>query len=86
MVKQHVPEPPPVPPSAAKSAVASSTSADIARLIGERLRTMFDNVLTEPVPEKFRCLLEELERASSRAPAGDVSAPDPATKPTASPG
>lgn len=30
--------------------------------IGSRLRAMFDEVVEEPVPDKLRHLLEELER------------------------
>jgi hypothetical protein len=31
-------------------------------LIGRQLKTMFSEVLSEPVPEKLRDLLEELEK------------------------
>jgi hypothetical protein len=84
MVKQHAPEPPPAPPSAAEKGVEGGAAADMARLIGERLRTMFDGVVTEPVPERFRRLLEELERTSPEAPPGDAPAADPAAEPSAS--
>jgi Anti-sigma factor NepR len=50
------PDPPP-PPKVA-------TEADIGPLIGRELKAMFDAVLAEPVPEKFRTLLEELARKS----------------------
>ncbi len=30
--------------------------------IGSRLKAMFDEVVEEPVPDKLRALLEELER------------------------
>lgn len=31
--------------------------------IGKRLRSMYDEVVREPVPDKFTSLLENLERA-----------------------
>lgn len=34
----------------------------VSEHIGRELRAMFDGVVAEPVPEKFRELLEELER------------------------
>ena len=33
--------------------------------IGRQLRGIFDEVVTQPVPEKFRRLLDELERKQS---------------------
>ena len=33
--------------------------------IGRQLRGIFDEVVTQPVPEKFRKLLDELERKQS---------------------
>jgi len=35
--------------------------------IGRQLRGIFDEVVTQPVPEKFRKLLDELERKQSGA-------------------
>lgn len=71
MVKPRAQQPPPIPPGrtppgAAKKRAIDSAGADFGRQIGEKLRTMFDGVLTEPVPERFRALLEELERKSSK--------------------
>jgi hypothetical protein len=87
MVKQPAPESPPTLPSVAEER-AQSPAYDIARQIGEKLRTMFDGVLTEPVPDRFRRLLQELERTSSKAPATDPGAsgptPDTEAKPPAS--
>lgn len=31
--------------------------------IGKRLKTMYDEIVREPVPDKFTSLLENLERA-----------------------
>jgi hypothetical protein len=64
MVKARVQPPSQTPPPAAKKGSHGPAGADLGRQIGERLRTMFHDVLTEPVPEKFRALLEELERKS----------------------
>ena len=66
MVKQRARRPSPTPPRRRKSAPRSRLPREIGRQIGEKLRTMFDDVLTEPVPERFRKLLEELERKSSK--------------------
>ena len=68
MVKPHAQQPSPTPPDAAKKRASDPAAADLGRQIGEKLRTMFDDVLTEPVPEKFRALLEELERKSHEEP------------------
>lgn len=35
--------------------------AQMTEYIGRELRAMFDGVVAEPVPERFRQLLEELE-------------------------
>jgi hypothetical protein len=40
------------------------TGVELGNQIGHKLRAMFDGVLAEPVPEKFRALLDELERRS----------------------
>ena len=45
-------------------APAASAGSDFAlhEHIGRQLRGIFDEVVTQPVPEKFRKLLDELER------------------------
>jgi hypothetical protein len=69
MVKPRAQQPsPPTPPSATKKRASDPAAAELGRQIGETLRTMFDDVLTEPVPEKFRALLEELEGKSHEEP------------------
>lgn len=35
--------------------------------IGRKLRTMFDDVVAEPIPDKFRELLEDLERKKPKS-------------------
>jgi hypothetical protein len=66
MVKPRAPQPFPTPSCETKKRTKAPTAADVGQQIGEKLRSMFDAVLTEPVPEKFRRLLDELERKSSR--------------------
>ena len=34
--------------------------------IGRQLKAMFDEVVTQPVPDKLRTLLEDLERKQSK--------------------
>jgi Anti-sigma factor NepR len=51
-------------PPGAQSAPASSDFA-LHEHIGRQLRGIFDEVVTQPVPEKFRKLLDELERKQS---------------------
>ena len=48
---------------------ATPTGGDFAvhEHIGRQLRGIFDEVVTQPVPEKFRKLLDELERKQSDA-------------------
>jgi hypothetical protein len=40
-------------------------AAELSEHIGKELRAMFQDVVAEPVPEKFQKLLEELERKHS---------------------
>jgi Anti-sigma factor NepR len=37
---------------------------ELAEQIGHKLKSMFEGVVAEPVPERFRALLEDLERKS----------------------
>jgi hypothetical protein len=55
--------PPPKKPKVPKDRKA----AEISEHIGKELRAMFQDVVAEPVPEKFRKLLEELERKRSES-------------------
>jgi hypothetical protein len=41
-----------------------ATGVGVGNQIGQKLRAMFEGVVAEPVPEKFRALLDELERRS----------------------
>lgn len=50
--------------TAEASADSGKTLDDLSSShIGKRLRTMYDEVVSEPVPDKFLDLLESLERA-----------------------
>jgi hypothetical protein len=42
------------------------SAAVIHEHIGRELRVMFDDVVAEPIPDKFRALLEELERSKPK--------------------
>jgi hypothetical protein len=65
MIKQLTRRPPPTPPATPKAA-APSRGVELSEQIGRELRAMFDEVVAEPVPEKFRQLLEELERRTGK--------------------
>ena len=43
--------------------------------IGRQLKAMFDEVVTQPVPDKLRKLLEELERKQSKSLTVDAGNP-----------
>ena len=50
------------PPSAAPAKTPKGKQFAVHEHIGAQLKAMFDEVLEEPVPDKLRELLEELER------------------------
>jgi hypothetical protein len=66
MVKQRPQRPLASPSPATRRRGKGPTAAELGEQIGHELRAMFNDVVTEPVPEKFRVLLEELERKSSK--------------------
>jgi hypothetical protein len=45
--------------------------------VGRRLREMFDEVTTQPIPDKFLKLLEDLDHAQSGEPPSDQTGPAP---------
>ena len=54
--------------------------------VGRRLREMFDEVTTQPIPDKFVTLLEELEQRQSVRPPSDAKTSDaPKRKPKRKP-
>lgn len=56
----------PNPPKRPSKANKADKAAQINEHIGRELRAMFDDVVAEPVPEKFQRLLEELEKNQSK--------------------
>jgi len=54
------------PTSKPRAAKAVSKGTELGQQIGHKLKTMFTDLVAEPVPEKFRQLLEELERKSGK--------------------
>jgi hypothetical protein len=64
MIKQLTRRPPATPPATPNA--AQSRGAELSEQIGRELRALFDEVVAEPVPEKFRQLLEELDRKTSK--------------------
>jgi hypothetical protein len=66
MIKQLTRRAAATPPATPKAAAGQPTGAEISEQIGRELRAMFDEVVAEPVPEKFRQLLEELERKTGK--------------------
>jgi anti-sigma factor NepR-like protein len=66
--------PPAAAPAPATRTDTDTTGKDVAKgielgkQIGHKLKAMFEDVVAEPVPEKFRALLEELEDKSPKPP------------------
>jgi hypothetical protein len=50
---------------------AASKPGNVADQIGEHLRSIYDDVLNQPVPARFLELLQKLENASALAPGKD---------------
>jgi hypothetical protein len=69
MIKRRTPGPraaAPAPTAAPEAGQGGPKGNQVNERIGRELRSMFEDVVAEPVPEKFRALLEELERKSRR--------------------
>ena len=49
-----------------KADVPDKAAAQISEHIGRELRSMFEDVVSEPVPERFQKLLEELEQKRTK--------------------
>jgi hypothetical protein len=45
----------------------------IQRQLGAKLKALYDEVARQPIPDRFRKLLEDLERKEKNAGAGDGS-------------
>lgn len=50
--------------------VAAETSKQVHAHIGSQLRQLFDEVVQEPIPDKFKRLLEDLETARAKKETG----------------
>ena len=65
MTKPGTPKPPRTDKPAA-SRQASDPVFPMHEHIGRQLKSMFDEVVAQPVPDKLRKLLEDLERRQSK--------------------
>lgn len=52
--------------SATLKGASGAKRIELGEHIGRKLRAMFEDVAAEPVPEKFRELLDELERKTGK--------------------
>jgi hypothetical protein len=67
MIKRHLYGPTATPTAAPdEGRSARPTDAEVRERIGRELRSLFDDVVAEPVPERFLWLLKELERKSGK--------------------
>jgi hypothetical protein len=68
----------PLPPEDDRSPRKPTLKIDgkLQAQIGERLRTYYASITSEPVPDRFKALLDQLENAEKLPPA----APGPAKK------
>ncbi len=77
MIKQRPYRPSATPPTAAPTPATGTDKPttgkdeakgiELGKQIGHKLKAMFEDVVAEPVPEKFRALLEDLERKSGKS-------------------
>jgi hypothetical protein len=66
MIKRHSHGPTAAPTTAPEQGQGKPKDAEVRERIGHELRSLFDDVVGEAVPERFRRLLEELERKSGK--------------------
>ncbi|MBO0764136.1 MAG: hypothetical protein J2P50_06075 [Hyphomicrobiaceae bacterium] len=66
MIKRHSYGPSATPTTAGERGQSGEEDAKVRERIGHELRSLFEDVVGEPVPERFRRLLQELERNSSK--------------------
>jgi hypothetical protein len=66
MIKPFRRRPAATPPKERAEPPVPSAKTEIGEQIGRELRAMFNGVVTEPVPEKFRQLLDELAAKSGK--------------------
>jgi hypothetical protein len=65
MIKPRPPSPP-ATPSAAQEGASEPKGTETVAAIGRDLKALFDSVAIEPVPDRFKALLDELERKSGK--------------------
>jgi hypothetical protein len=53
-------------PTRAPSAVEAGLESDVQAHLGRQLRALYDEVAGEPVPDRFRKLLEQLEQMEAK--------------------
>ena len=80
---------PPKQPAAGKDAAGTAwrgrqAAFPVHEHVGRRLKEMFDEVTTQPIPDKFVKLLEELEHRQSDQPPPDLTK-SPPSKPKRKP-
>lgn len=56
----------PLPRRGRKPVEGDPLSPDLQAALGRRLKSYFDGVAAEPIPDRFAQLLEELERTSAK--------------------
>jgi hypothetical protein len=66
MIKPRPKRPTATRPDAPEAAAPQSEGDALGQQIGPKLREMFEDIVAEPVPAKFRQLLDELERKSRK--------------------
>lgn len=66
MIKRHSHGPTAAPKTEPERRQGGPNDAEIRERIGHELRSLFEDVVAEPVPERFQQLLEELERKSGK--------------------
>lgn len=58
-------------------ALDPATAKTRQRMIGDKLRNLFDDVVEEGVPETFSDLLDRLDKSASGNPSNSESSPRP---------
>ncbi|HEY1243774.1 MAG TPA: NepR family anti-sigma factor [Hyphomicrobiaceae bacterium] len=66
MIKRQSSGPAATPTTVPEQGQGRPKDAEIRERIGHELRSLFEDVVSEAVPERFRRLLEELERKSGK--------------------
>lgn len=59
----------PPPADSAPAAKGSKVAPEVSAAIGRQLRTMYDHLMKEPVPDRFLDLISKLETKPGTSPA-----------------